>query len=293
MFPAGRIHFRAVKNSIITEYYIFHCPVLNSLGTIYNVYRVAVFRLVFIIINCLRYIQSFFLGGEECACCGKATFFIPLCRDCLKDFTYRSPSNPKCKICGKPLISEIDVCTGCRTTPVINSLDGVFALHTYRLWKKNLLFSWKTEEKRVLSPVFARAVWNKLSQLQEQNGISEPVIIPIPPRPGKIKKKGWDQIEELCFYLKNLYGVKVCPVLKRLSVKQQKKLNRLHRMEQAKMSYSMEKERIVRRYFKQIPETVFLLDDVMTTGSTLEACAQSLKAYGIKTVYAITLFIVD
>jgi predicted amidophosphoribosyltransferase len=42
-----------------------------------------------------------------------------------------------------------------------------------------------------------------------------------------------------------------------------------------------------------LPEAVVLADDVLTTGSTIEACARELKRLGIKQVFSITLFIVD
>ena len=41
------------------------------------------------------------------------------------------------------------------------------------------------------------------------------------------------------------------------------------------------------------PEKVILVDDVFTTGSTLEACCQALKSAGVKKVFCVTLFIVD
>ncbi|MDE7392086.1 MAG: ComF family protein, partial [Treponemataceae bacterium] len=41
------------------------------------------------------------------------------------------------------------------------------------------------------------------------------------------------------------------------------------------------------------PPAVVLVDDVMTTGATIESCATQLKRFGVKKVYALTLFAVD
>lgn len=118
-------------------------------------------------------------------------------------------------------------------------------------------------------------------------------VVPVPPRPGKIKKKGWDQIDELCFYLKNIYGVKVYKVLERLSKKQQKKLSRDERLQLIKKGYVLKNNKKIKSFLQNIPEKIVLIDDVMTTGSTIEACAEALKTAGVKTVVVITLFIVD
>lgn len=118
-------------------------------------------------------------------------------------------------------------------------------------------------------------------------------VVPVPPRPGKIKCKGWDQIEELCFYLRNLYGIKILPLLRRTTSLQQKKLDKKHRLEQTKRAFVLCPKNKLRRFLRNLPEKVVLIDDVMTTGSTIEACAAELKRAGIKKVYAVTLFIAD
>lgn len=46
----------------------------------------------------------------------------------------------------------------------------------------------------------------------------------------------------------------------------------------------------IRLAAKAVPNTLILLDDVMTTGATLEACARTLKAAGCKKVYGLCLF---
>ena len=78
---------------------------------------------------------------------------------------------------------------------------------------------------------------------------------------------------------------------------QQKKLSRSKRLESIKTAYSMCSVEVLERALKpfngKLPETVCIIDDVCTTGSTLESCAEILKKEGIKTVNAVTLFTVD
>lgn len=250
-----------------------------------------VFSFFLLVLNLLRRAECFILGGEECVCCGKESSFLPLCPQCIKKLT-ESDFPVRCKVCGKELISEIELCSSCRNEKILQSVDLAFPLFSYRLWKKNLLFAWKTEEKRVLSPLFASFVFNKIQQIELLEKEKIPVV-PVPPRPGKIRKKGWDQIDELCFYLRNLYGVKTLNVLKRLTRFQQKKLNRMHRLEQIKKAFVLKNKKEIKKFLKSPPQKVILIDDVMTTGSTIEACAEELKKGGVKKVIVITLFVVD
>ncbi|HPX25525.1 MAG TPA: phosphoribosyltransferase family protein, partial [Treponemataceae bacterium] len=68
---------------------------------------------------------------------------------------------------------------------------------------------------------------------------------------------------------------------------QQKKLNRDERIHQLGHLYELKKN------ITNIPEEVVIIDDIMTTGVTLENCAEVLKRAGVKKVHAVTLFIAD
>ena len=222
------------------------------------------------LMNFFRHVEVFFLCVEECLCCGKNIGIIPVCKLCLRKL-FVADGDRRCSVCGKTLVSEIELCSSCRSQKILFSVDSSFSLFSYRLWKKNLLFAWKTEEKRVLSPVFASFAFKKIAEISQS----------------------WNQIDELCFYLRKLYGIEILPFLRRLTRFQQKKLNRLHRLEQIKNAFVLRPQKEIQKLLKSLPETVILLDDVMTTGSTLEACAFELKKAGIKNVIALTLFIVD
>jgi len=179
----------------------------------------------------------------------------------------------------------------CRENRVIKNCDYVMPLYSYRLWNKELLYHWKIEGNRALSAFFAGLIKDALLKLGER------VIVPVPPRKGKIQKNGWDQIDDLCQFLEKKYGFKVLRILQRCSIQQQKKLNREERLETIKSAYSLSPESTFRRELKKnkglLPDNVCLIDDVCTTGSTIECCAQILKKAGIKKVGVVTLFTVD
>jgi ComF family protein len=238
------------------------------------------------------------LGADECAVCGKPALKMPLCPACLKKHILTHEGlETRCKKCGKPLISETAVCMKCRL-PVSNSsaqdtlIEFCFPVFTYRLWMKELLFNWKTRGIRLFSPVFARVIAQALCDDMNEK---EAVIVPVPPRPGKIKNKGWDQVEDLCAWLELTHNVQILRVLKRRSKAEQKKLDKQERQVNARKAYFLD-ERARKKIAEGkiiLPKKVILLDDVRTTGATLETCAASLKAQGVEEVKAIVLFGVD
>lgn len=173
-------------------------------------------------------------------------------------------------------------------TSLLLHVDKITSLYPYDLWNKDLLYKWKIAEDRSLSFYFAKLIYMVI----KNNKIK--VVVPVPPRPGKISEKGWDQIEEIALYLECFFGIKVLRLLERRSSVQQKKLNREERLKSSKLSYFWKSREEVQKILKMdlVPEKVCLIDDVMTTGATLENCGKVLKEGGVKEISAITLFIV-
>ena len=238
----------------------------------------------------LRLVFSFCFGGEECLCCGTGTLVLPLCRSCWRDFS-RPDFSRRCGMCGKPLVSEVGRCSLCRSAPVITAAERVFPLHPYRLWKKELLSEWKTRGSRVLSVYFAELVARKLAEIRAECG--ELFIVPVPPRPGKTREAGWDQIDELCFYLSRGWHLKVVPALTRLSRTEQKRLGRRQRLGTIGRSYALSKRRRARKMLAGARGCAVVLDDVITTGATAQRCAELLREAGVSRVFVVSLFIVD
>lgn len=233
-------------------------------------------------------------GGEECVVCGERTFLYPICKGCRKVYLAIKDKNlfeERCRICGKELLSTQDTCFDCRQKSVVGHIDKMLPLFPYRIWNKQLMFMWKSQEIRSLSLFFAKILKGVLHKLNAQ------VIIPVPPRKGKLQEKGWDQIDELCNLLEYIYGYKVLRILERSTTIQQKKLGREGRLKQIGKAYtvipSFRFQKALKPFNGMLPKSVILLDDVCTTGSTLESCSIVLKEAGIETITGITLFMVD
>lgn len=230
-------------------------------------------------------------SNETCSCCGKRVYINGLCKNCKKEFLDFVPAGAgRCSVCGKVLVSEEEKCTLCRNEAIIQSADSVFPLHGYRLWNKKLVFDWKIAGKRSLSADFAEGVDKAIMGMFGSNNIP---IVPVPPRKGKIRKNGWDQIDELCFILNKRYGYRIIPLLERVSAIQQKKLDREERVLAKGKNYRIGRNFNKLTGKKGIPEEVVLLDDVITTGITVESCALVLKEAGIRKVHIVSLFFVD
>ena len=236
-----------------------------------------------------------FMPGNECLCCGKKCGMLILCEKCLKSFmnydSFLHGRKRRCTGCGRRLLSETSLCSKCTADRVVVSAERVYPLHDYALWKKDVLFAWKTDEVRVMSPFFAKMISDAVRELEVVSGMAMPVV-PVPPRPGKIRKTGWDQIEELCYYLHRMYGISVRNLLVRYSKTQQKKMDRARRFCIIENGYGEVSSRKREKLYGKTPDSVILLDDVMTTGATAEACSKILRNMGMKRIFVVTLFAV-
>lgn len=241
----------------------------------------------------MRELLTVLAGGGECAVCGGRCGAVPVCGTCAKAyFMPDAGTAERCSVCGKKLISEHGACMQCRSEELLKHTDVVLPLYSYRLWNSVLLFRWKIDGERALSPFFAERFAAALAVLPQ--GFA---VVPVPPRPGKIRKKGWDQIDELSTFLELRWKYCVCRILERSTTKEQKALDRTERLETIGRSYSLKTGRRLKRGLRAadglMPETVCLIDDVVTTGATIESCASVLKSAGVKKIYAVTLFTVD
>ena len=220
-----------------------------------------------------------FLFPSDCVLC-EGSLIEPdeirrgLCENCRLSII--PDMGGKCNICGKPLISEIENCLPCRNSET-RSFDRLWVLFPYVGRYRKLLTSYKFKKNLAPAEFFTEKI---LEIIEQEPLLKDAVIVPVPPRPGKIKETGWDQVEHLAKVIeKRGYSVYRC--LKRGKSNVQKRLNRAERMENLKGRILID---------GNAPRIALLIDDVITTGSTIEICASVLKEAGAQKVYGLCLF---
>lgn len=187
----------------------------------------------------------------------------------------------RCCLCDEEdVLGEDGLCADCRKKLRLciapappPPLDGLTAGILYNEDTSSAFYRFKTKEQLYLGGFFAQY----MSLPSEWRG---ELLVPVPLHPLRKYTRGYNQSHELALYLSSAYGLPVCaPLLKKVRLtSDQKKLN------------AREREKNLRRAFEASPEVagrrIILVDDVITTGSTLSACAKALKKAGAAKVYA-------
>jgi len=110
------------------------------------------------------------------------------------------------------------------------------------------------------------------------------LIVPVPLHPVRFREREYNQAEELARLASKKTGIPFCNALVRLRyTTSQTRFDREERMENLRNAFGIRKNTSVRG--KQL----ILIDDVLTTGSTLEECARTLRAAGAASIRALTV----
>ena len=223
-----------------------------------------------------------YIAPTNCVGCRTALFSynrfmvgIPLCSHCAKSISFIT--EPRCNRCGIPLLSEQQLCLRCREIP--NASYTNRSLCEYYGVVRDLIHHYKFKRCCAIASLFAPflvQLWQ-----QEYRGIT---VVPVPSSPRNIKKRGWDQIHLLLKEMQHYQKIPSISPLQRQRGTSQKQLSRSQRLENAQ-------ELFVYHYHKQLPRRIVLLDDIYTTGATLESCAALLHAHGVQKIYGLTVAI--
>ncbi|WP_306250093.1 ComF family protein [Parvularcula sp. IMCC14364] len=200
---------------------------------------------------------------------------------------------PLCDLCGIPFeisLSDALICGACAATGKFDSalisdkgLDRVRAAMRYDDVSANLALSLKYADRHDLVEGFAAMMSGVIAQLQTP----ETIVVPVPLHPRRLRRRRFNQAALLAKALAHKADLPVClDFLERhRSTPQQQGLSAKARKRNVAGAF-----RIRDKYLPlQGSQHFLLVDDVLTTGSTLKECARVLKRAGAGQVNAVVL----
>jgi len=205
-----------------------------------------------------------------------------LCQDCqaLLDFN----RDFYC-LCQRPIkIPRPGKCPKCQN----KNLNGLYFPFNYQQpLVKNLISHFKYEPHLVkeLAKFLAGCWKNYFLLLEEKPDFSDFLVLPLPLERSRLKWRGFNQSEELARYFCQDFNLEMgnALLIKIKKTESQTSLSEKERQENIKGAFLIKDEKIVKG------RKILLIDDVYTTGSTLEEAAKILKKANAKEVWGLVL----
>ncbi len=230
------------------------------------------------------------LFPAPCRICGQVLDTgnrIPFCHACLAELTQGLPE-PLCAQCGRPIVStavtegvSLPKCHLCRNDLYGFDLARSFGAYTPRMARAILLL--KYGNVTPLGAWFARLLASIVER--QPKDFSADVLVPVPLDRGRLRERGYNQADLIARPLAGLLNI---PFRSYLLVRtrprpNQLRLTRRERWETVRGAYATHQSAQVDKL------RVLLVDDVFTTGATLDACSRALKRAGAARVVGLTV----
>lgn len=178
--------------------------------------------------------------------------------------------NSGCQRCGLPLAgTEIDSCGRCLADPP--KLDRIRAAVAYDELPRSIALRLKYGRKVALARTMARY----MAPLRGESD-GDPVVMPVPLHRWRLWDRGFNQSGLVAQELARAWAVRA----------EQRWLRRVKRTQPLKgLNHNQRKKAVAGAFRAMLPEdakgrTIVLVDDVLTSGSTAEACARALRKAG-------------
>ena len=214
------------------------------------------------------------LFPQWCVGCGKEGDFI--CHSCRRSLPRIIP--PLCPRCGKPQLIGIlcPNCVGWRAR-----IDGIRSPFQFDGVIRQVIYQLKYINLRALAAPLAKLLNDYLST----NPVPGEVLVPVPLHQKRLRERGYNQSSLLAQELGKLTNL---PVVDDCLVRQR------HALPQVRTSTMDERWSNVADAFtccdhRLRDRQVLLIDDVSTSGATLDSCAAALKAAGATSVWGLVL----
>jgi len=200
----------------------------------------------------------------------------------------------KCISCGE---AGTDFCSWClsQSRPAEReSAEWIFPLYDYRHPPiKKALWLFKYKGKKRLAGIFAEVIYERmleeLSDLSTMENFTDPILIPIPLSSRRFRERGYNQAELICREIIHLsktnhLALETNILIKPKDTEHQARIkNRSLRLKNLAGSFRVENPELIKK------KNIILIDDVTTTGATLNEARKTLRAAGARKVIAFTV----
>lgn len=181
-----------------------------------------------------------------------------------------------CMKCGKPLDGEeLEYCTDCRQTGhVYDAGRAVFVYHSV----SDAIYRFKYRGRQEYAEYFAECMAQKLGDWIRQKQVQ--ALVPVPIHTERRRARGYNQAELLAESLGRKLGIPVRTDL----------ISRVKKTKPMKDLSPSERQNNLKKAFKICCndvklDTIVIIDDIYTTGSTVDAMSRELRAAGIRRIY--------
>lgn len=198
-----------------------------------------------------------------------------LCDTCLKTLPFITGET--CSKCGIPSAGG-NYCLNCKREG--RNFETHRSVFSYTGVVVNTIQAYKYSNAKYLAQYLGNLVVDKYIKL----GWCIDVVIPVPLHTFREKERGYNQAYLLAKQFKNTnLAINTTALVRTKYVVQQARLTKRERIVNLKQSFKVVDKKAV------AGKTVLLIDDIFTTGNTIDACANALIAGGVKKVYALTV----
>jgi ComF family protein len=229
----------------------------------------------------LRAVESLFYPALCAVCHAPVTGSDYVCQDC-QDKAQRIVA-PFCAKCSEPFSGAIDgqfTCANCAHRPL--AFDAAISAYRSRGVVRFVILQFKYNRQLHLRHPVPEWLLDAMKddRLRHRNF---DCIVPVPLHPTRLRERGFNQAELLAKILRQRTNLSLNRALERIRyTTTQTAFDRTDRMENLRGAFRLRK-RIDMRGLR-----VLLVDDILTTGSTLSECARVLREAGAHSVYAVT-----
>ena len=207
------------------------------------------------------------LVPQDCCVCGRESAGALVCEHCREALPLQPSAG--CPRCAVPT-TDGALCGSCLSEPP--AFDATLTAFSYAFPVDRMVQALKYRYRLAVAAYFT----DKLAKLGRPSDID--VILPVPLHVQRLRERGFNQAVEIARPLARAWGVPLeLACVQRVS----------HLAPQASLTWKQRKDsmRGAFRCGKRLDgQTVLLVDDVMTTGATLDALARTVKAHGARRV---------